>query len=267
MKLNTEKIASDFLELSSEQRLNILLHIAEKKLNISKLAKLLNSTNPEIHRNVGRLSKAGLIKKNSEGNYELSVYGKAVLEQIPSFSFVSENRDFFNSHSLENLETKFIQRIGALQEKKKIKGFVKVLEKWKKIHENADKYIFNVLSEIPYSSDIIDVISKKLKNNVQIRSVFSADVIVPEDRKKIFEEKGFQKFVSNGLLERKISKSSPLGLLITDKEAAVFFPNEEGQPDLSEMFFSTDENFHEWCQDYFDWCWKNSANFQESKLD
>ncbi len=144
---------------------------------------------------------------------------------------------------------------------------MKVLEKWKKIHENADKYIFNVLSEIPYSSDIIDVISKKLKNNVQIRSVFSADVIVPEDRKKIFEEKGFQKFVSNGLLERKISKSSPLGLLITDKEAAVFFPNEEGQPDLSEMFFSTDENFHEWCQDYFDWCWKNSANFQESKLD
>lgn len=267
MNLDSAKIANDFLELASEQRLNILLNIAEKKLNISKLAKLLNSTNPEIHRNVGRLTKAGLIKKNPEGNYELSVYGKAILQQIPSFSFVSENRDFFNSHSLENLETKFIQRLGALQEKKKIKGFVKVLEKWKKIHENADKYIYNVLSEIPYSSDIIDVISTKLKNNVQIRSVFSENVIVPEDRKKIFEAKGFQKFVSSGILERKISKSNTLGLLITDKDAAVFFPNTDGLPDLSEMFFSSDPIFRDWCQDYFDWCWKNSSNFQESKLD
>ena len=63
MKLNSEKIANDFLELASEQRLNIMINLAEKKLNISKLAKLLDATNPEIHRNVHRLTKTGLIEK------------------------------------------------------------------------------------------------------------------------------------------------------------------------------------------------------------
>ena len=60
MAFNSEKIASDFLELASEQRLNILKNLSENHLSISKLAKLLDATNPEVHRNVGRLSKSGL---------------------------------------------------------------------------------------------------------------------------------------------------------------------------------------------------------------
>jgi predicted transcriptional regulator len=89
--LSSEQIANNFLELASEQRLNILTNLSKKNLNISKLAKLLGATNPEIHRNVGRLSKNGLITKIPDGNYELTTFGKAVLVQIPSINFVSEN--------------------------------------------------------------------------------------------------------------------------------------------------------------------------------
>ena len=48
----SENIASSFLELASEQRLNIIRNIAKNKLNISKLADILDATKPEIHRNV-----------------------------------------------------------------------------------------------------------------------------------------------------------------------------------------------------------------------
>lgn len=266
MKLNSENIANDFLELASEQRLNILINLAEKNLNISKLAKLLEATNPEVHRNVGRLSKNGLIVKTPEGNYELTTYGKATLEQIPSISFVSENKDFFNTHTLNNVESKFIQRIGALQSKQRVKGFVKVLEKWQKMQENADEFIYNILSEVPYSKDIINVILKKLENDVSIKSIFSETAIIPENRKKMFEEMGFQKFVTNGNLERKISKKNTIGLLITDKEAGVFFQKKDGDLDLSEMFVGKENEFREWCEDYFEECWKNATSFQESKL-
>ena len=266
MELNSEKIANDFLELASEQRLNILINLAEKNLNISKLAKLLDATSPEIHRNVHRLTKTGLIEKTKDGNYELTTFGKAVLVQIPSFSFVSENKKYFSTHTLGNLETKFIQRLGSLQEKKQIKGFVKVLEKWKNIHENAEKYIYNILSEVPYSSDVIDVVSSKLKNKIHICSVFAEKAIIPEERKKIFEQKGFHKYVMDGILERRIGKEVTVGVLVTEKEAAVFFPNLSDELDLSEMFFSSEPSFHDWCYDYFQWCWKNSTAFQESKL-
>lgn len=266
LSLNAEKVASVFLEIASEQRLNILKQLSKENLNISKLAKILEATNPEVHRNIGRLLKNGLIEKNTDGNYQLTTYGKIMLVQIPSISFVSENKTFFNEHDLTNLETKFIQRIGALESKKEIKGFVKVLEKWTKIQENADKFIYNILSEIPYSKDIIDVIAKKLEKKIPIKSIFPDNVVVPEDRKKIFEERGFQKYASEGILERRISTNTPVGLLITDKEAAVFFPSIGGEVDLSKMFYSDEKMFREWCIDYFEDSWKNATLFQETKL-
>jgi predicted transcriptional regulator len=266
MDFDAEKISSDFLELASEQRLNILKNLRQKNLNISKLAKILDATNPEVHRNVGRLSKQGLIEKNTDGTYRLTTYGNAILLQIPSIEILSKDRNFFNNHSLDNLDAKFIQRIGQLQNKKHVKGFVKVLEKWKKIQENADKFLYNILSEIPYSNDIIEVISAKLDNDIPIKSIFLDTVIIPEDRKKLFEKKGFQKYVTKGILQRKISKNNVIGLLVTDKEAGIFFSNSKGEVDLSEMLTSTDKEFREWCEDYFKEEWEKAVNFQESKL-
>jgi predicted transcriptional regulator len=266
MKLNAENISNNFLEFASEQRLNIMLNLAEKKLNISKLAEILDATKPEVHRNIGRLIKVGVIEKESDGNFILTTYGKTILVQIPSLSFISENKEYFETHSLGNLETKFIQRLGALHDQKQIKGFVKVLEKWKKIHENAEKYIYNILSEVPYSSDIINIISSQLENNVKIQSIFSENAIIPDERKEIFQKAGFQKYITNNLLERKIMKVVSISVLVTDKEAGVFFTNNQGVPDLSIMFTSENADFHEWCLDYFECCWKNASSFQESKL-
>ena len=266
MNTDSEKIASDFLEIASEQRLNILMSLSKENLTISKLAKLLDATNPEIHRNVGRLSKNGFIAKTPDGNYELTTFGQVVLPLIPAISFVSENKKFFNAHDLSYVDKKFIQRIGSLQNKKQIKGFVKVLEKWKKIHENSEKFIYNILSEVPYSTDIIDIISDKLEKNISIKSIFLENVIIPDDRKQVFEKKQFQKHVTKGVLERRMAKGNILGLLVTDKDAAIFFHNNEGEVDLSEMFSSTDKEFREWCLDYFEDSWKKSTSFQESKL-
>lgn len=254
------------MELASEQRLGIIIRLSEQKLNLSKLSELLNATKPEVHRNVNRLLKAELIKKNTDGSYSLTTSGDAFLIQLSSFHYIIENKKYFASHTLKNLEQKFIQRLGALNEGRQINGFVRVLEKWKKIHENAHEYIYNILSEVPYSDDIIDVIASKLGNNVQIHSVFTENTIIPEDRAKKFHEKGFQNYVKSGVLERRIGKNIGASVLVTEKESAVFFPNMDGVPDLTTMFTSSDSNFHDWCYDYFEWCWKNSTRFQESKL-
>jgi len=43
MNLDPQKIAEDFLELASEQRLSILFLLLEKKLTISKIAQELDA--------------------------------------------------------------------------------------------------------------------------------------------------------------------------------------------------------------------------------
>jgi predicted transcriptional regulator len=266
MSLDAEKIAEDLLEFASEQRLGILFLLLEKKLTISKLAEELDATAPEIHRNITRMLKNKLVEKDNDSNFSLTVFGKTICDLMPSFSFISQNRTFFESHDFGNLEVKFIQRLGALQEHKKIKGFVKVLEKWTEIHNNSEKYIFNILAEVPYSKEIIDIVEKKLKSGIKISSMFSESTVIPEERKEVFQKKNFQKFVIQGNLERKMTEHISIVTLLNEKEACIIFPTKNGGIDLSEMIYSKDTQFHEWCLDYFNHKWNNSASFQEDKL-
>ena len=267
MNLDPEKIAENFLELSSEQRLKIIFSLLEKESNLSGMAKKLDATNPEVHRNFNRMLKAGLVEKDSDGNFHLTTFGKTICSQIPSIVFISENKNYFEIHDFGNIPVKFIHRIGELYENKHIKGFVKVLEKWKQVHENAEKYIYNILTEVPYSKDIIDTVETKLKNKIKIRSVFAENAIIPDERKTIFQIKDFNKYVKDSTLERKMNKNTSVIVLVNEKEACVIFPKRNGEHDMSEMFYSSDSQFHEWCLDYFNHCWDDSTRFQESKLE
>ena len=251
--------------IASEQRLEILFRLKEKKSTVSVIAKQLDATVPEVFRNFERLAKAGLIEKGVDGNYHLTLYGITVLEQIPSITFLSQNEKYFKNHDYGNIPTKFIQRIGALRSANHIKGVVKVLDRWKEVHKNADKFIFNILTEVPYSPDIIEVVGEKAKKDVKIRSIFSESVIIPDARKEIFEKLHFKKFVDKGIIERKMKKDVQVVVLLNEKEACIIFPK-DGEADMSEMLYSSEQDFHEWCMDYFNYCWENSGAFQERKL-
>jgi predicted transcriptional regulator len=99
-----------------------------------------------------------------------------------------------------------------------------------------------------------------------IHSVFAENAIIPEERKEIFNTKNFNKFIKDDLLVRRMINQISVVVLLNEKESCVIFPNQTGEPDMSEMLHSTDPQFHEWCLDYFEYCWKNSSSFQELKL-
>src|SRR5690348_10311943 len=156
-----EKIADDFLELASQQRLGILLKLLDKKSKVSIIAKDLDATVPEVYRNFERLVKSNLIVKESDGDYSITTYGKIICDQIPSLSFLSQNKKYFTDHGFGDLPQKFLQRVGALADGQHVKGFVKVLEQWKNIYKNSDEYIYNILFEVPYDSDLLELLVKK----------------------------------------------------------------------------------------------------------
>ena len=266
MKILTDKISSEFFEIGSEQRLNIILHLNEKRWSISALAKELDSTVTEVHRNFRRLQRVGLILKDADGTYHLTVRGENICSQIPSIAFVLENTKYFENHNFGDLPIKFRQRIGDLYENRHIKGVVRVLEKWKQVHNNANQYIYNILTEVPYSKEIIDVIEEKLIKKIRICSIFSENAIIPDERKEIFKIKDFTKFIKEDLLVRRMTNQVSISVLMNEKESCIIFPNLNGEPDMSEMLYSTDPQFHEWCLDYFEHRCKNSSRFQESKL-
>lgn len=259
-----EDSAKDFLELASQQRLRIMLSLLNKPSKPSIIRKELNVTIQEISRNFDRLMKTGFLVKNSEGYYDLSTFGKTLCLQIPSIVFLSQNRQYFENHSLDNVPLKFRQRIAALVQGEHIKGFVKVQEQWTKIYKNANEYTYNVLSELP--SEIIKLAIKNANANIRISNVFSEHMIIPEERKEILETKEFKNLLQNGNIDRKMKKGINVNIILNEKEAILSFPSLNGDADLSQAFFSNDIIFHEWCLDLFRYFWYESNPFNESKL-
>jgi len=266
MNSDYQSSAKEFLEIASAQRLAILLRLYENTSKVSVLAKDLGATIPEVYRNFERLAKADLIVKNSEGDYSITTYGKIMCGQISSIRFLSVNKKYFKDHNFGDIPQKFLHRIGALEEAKQIKGFVKVMEKWQEIYKNADEHIYNILYEIPYSADLMEPLTKKIENGVKLHSILSESAIIPKERKQIIDKLGIRKLIENGLLERKMKDDVSTVMILNEKEGCVMFPSKTGEVDLSEGFYGNDPLFQEWCGDYFDYCWSRAKPFQESKM-
>jgi len=260
-----EKTADHFLELASPQRLQILFKLSEKSFTITEMAKELDSTKQEVHRNFRRLEYSRLIEKNVDGKYSVTTFGKTMCTQVPSLVFLSENMEYFEDHEFGDVPIKFIMRTGQLAGGKHIKGVVKVLEQWKTIYKNANEYVYEAFYEVPL--DLIEPLVKRIKNGIQFNYIFSKSAVIPKGRKDLLRKLGFDKLIEKGLVERKMRDTVLTVVVLNEKEACVLFPNRKGEADISEMFYGNDPMFHEWCLDYFRYCWYGSDVFQESKLE
>jgi len=77
------RVAENYLELASTQRLHLLFKLMERsRKRIEPMAKELGATKQEVHRNLVRLENSGLISKDKEGRYTLTTFGRASCLQI-----------------------------------------------------------------------------------------------------------------------------------------------------------------------------------------
>ena len=264
---NTEQT---FIELASEQRLSILFRLNEQDTKLSKLAKDLNVTMQEVHRNVNRLMDVGLIRKNTEGTFSLTTFGTIIIKQIPAYDFLSRNKEYFSDHVLGEIPMKFIQRIGALDNCEYIYGMVAVIERWQQLYNESSEYIYGMLPQIPLEL-IESVIPKIKKDGVKFNYILPQKALVPKKRTKLLNESGFYDLLKKQerLVERRMIDSVQVGVVLNEKQATVMFPTSKGKTiaDMNSMFYSKEDPlFHEWCLDYFRYCWYGSKSFDESKL-
>ena len=259
-----------FFELASEQRLSILFKLSNQSSKLAQLAKDLDVTMQEVHRNVNRLQDSGLIRKDANGQFSLTTFGTTILQQIPTMNFLSRNKDYFSDHYLGDIPMKFVHRIGALDNSEYLEGLVAVLERWKQIYNSSREYIFGMLPQIPL--ELIESLLAKIKQSgIKFNYILSQQTIVPKKRADLLKDAGFNDLLKQGLVERRMVDKMPVAVILNEKEATVMFPTlKKGQAvaDMNSLFYSGKENalFHEWCLDYFRYCWYSSKTFDESKL-
>jgi predicted transcriptional regulator len=264
---NTEQT---FVELASEQRLSILFRLTEEDTKLSQLAKDLGVTMQEVHRNVNRLMEVGLIKKNSGGMFSLTTFGNTIIKQIPAYDFLSRNKEYFSDHNLGEIPMKFVHRIGALNNSEYLSGMVAVIERWKQLYNDSSEYIYGMVPQIPL--ELIESVIPKVKNDgVIFNYILPQKAIVPKKRTQLLTQSGFYDLLKmeKKVVDRRMVDRVHVAVVLNENQATVMFPTVKDKivADMNSMFYSRDDSlFHEWCLDYFRYCWYNSKSFDESKL-
>lgn len=253
-----------FFELASEQRLSIIFRVNEKPARIAQLAKDLNITMQEAHRNVNRLQRAGLIEKDSDGAFSLTTFGNTITKQIPTFNYLSKHREYFSEHVLGELPMKFIQRLGALDRSEYVKGVVAVIERWKEMYRRANDFIYEMIPQVPL--DLIEpAVGRVKERGVKYSYVLPRNVIIPVGRKELLKKLGHNELL-NKAIERRMVDSVQVAVVLNEKQASVFFPTQKGETDMNMIFYSEDPLFHEWCLDYFRYRWYGGDIFDETQI-
>ena len=271
---NGESVFEDsektFIELSNSQRLQIINALTNSSMNLTLIAKHLGITMQEAHRNFNRLMDAGIVSKDSSGSYSLTTFGNTIVTQIPSINFLSKNKNYFSDHYFADLPMKFVQRIGSLDNSNFIQGLVAVIEEIKEMYRYSEEYIYGMIPQVPL--DLMEVAAKTVKERkIKFNYILPKNAVIPKKGKDFLNEINYPELIRNGLVERKMIEDVRVSVVLNEKKALVMFPSIKGETDMNGAFSNSihKENnklFHEWCLDYFRYCWLSSKPFDNAKL-
>jgi predicted transcriptional regulator len=257
-------LAADlFTELASDLRCSMLMSLSNKPAKLSSLAREFDTTVQDVHRNANRLMETGLVRKNEDGAIHLTEYGRIVVKQVPYFVFMKNHAKFFAEHTLNDMPEKFVQRIGSLQNCELVRSVTSVMEKLKKLESSTQKQLRIMVSQA-WAEEGRIIIELSMQG-VQILTIVGRNTIFP---KEIVESilKTIDKIPANQRkMEAKMVDKVHVALYIADENAAVMFPNKEGEIDMNALFIGNDPAFHEWCSDLFDHYWSRAGYFDVKK--
>ncbi len=260
----SESLKNIFFIFGNEYRLKIIDALFNKKrLTMTKLAIELGTELSTIQNYVEYLLQKEIIEKDQKGNYKLTNLTELLVKQIPSFTFLINNQEYFKEHDL-NLPIHFINRISELCNSSIIRGYPLIHEKICDIYENCTEYIFNIIHEVDYSKDILDLLESKLKKNDKFvtNTIFSQSPVIPKKYKNIIQNYNFSNFKLNNQIHQKAIDEVKMSLILTDKESILMFPRiEKSIVDTTAILYSNDKNFHKWSFDYFIELWNIAYNF------
>jgi len=251
-----ENVCSLFFELSNEDRLSIMLALEREPLKLTHISKKLDLTSSESHRQLSRMLETKLVVKDVEGFFSLTPFGEQALKWIPGYTFISENSEYFQSHTLSNLPNDLLSRLGDLSGCIFSNDAMISVSHIETMIREADKHIYNIHDQ--YLLSAYPLASEAVKRGVKIKSI---DPVVYrpalEIKGEISEEdqKTLSQALEEGRLVNRKMENFGVFLWMSEKEIAILsFPTLDGTFDYL-GFTSKDDRALKWCNDLFNYYW------------
>jgi len=234
-----EHLCDLLFELSSSERMNIMLSLLQERLKLSHVSQRLDMTVTEASRHLQRLSNIQLVSRDADGTFGPTPYGELAVSLLSSLDFISVNRQYFLEHIVSNLPYGFVNRLGELSSSTYEMDAVKVLAHCTEILQKAEDYIWTQSYQL--LPDHVPIIEDRIKNGVNFRGIFPEYIDLPVTLLPVIRTRHHVE----------------LRILATEKEAMTGFAHLTGKPHYS-AFFSEDPKFIKWCKEVHHYYWESS---------
>ena len=254
-----EALCDLLFELSNDDRLSILFELQKEPMKLSNISKTLDFTPQATSRNLTRLVEVGLIRRNEASEYILTPHGSTSLNLLGPYLFLTENRDYMDTHLTEKLPSEFLARIGDLRNCERVDDPLVMASSMEKVFEESEKWHSYISPFRAASHKSQEHIVNKLDSGVVMRNIEETDYFVPDRTLSIIPKEEMHRLEyhwRNGIYEYRYLDKINIRINMSEKEVSILtFPKIDGKVDLL-GFTSSDPKFHSWCKDIFDFYWE-----------
>jgi len=252
------QISELFFELSHEGRLNILKAVFGGNKKHAQLVNELGLPGPEISRHLIRLQKMKLIQKVPNGSYQLTSFGRLLLEVIPFLENGLNFIDFINSHDFSPIPLDILLRIGSLPEVELKTMTMENIELWGELVKTATNFIYSITNQVQTSIIPIFIEQAHVGAAPEMKAIIDAELfkkyLQPEylipNVTRVMKEINFFDNV-------RIATELNISLTITDKGALIFLRSSKNI-DYGQGIFGRSEEFIQATKKVFNLFWNRS---------
>ena len=258
-----EALLELFFELSNDTRMNILTNLVREPMRLTSLSNKLDSPAQEVSRQLARLEKMTLTRKNSEGFYSVTSYAKHILSLMTGYSFLTENREYSTEHTAEGIPLKFLNRIGELQGSQPSNDVMMAFHFAEETIKGSNERIMILSDQILLST--IPLLEERVSKGVPFYLVVPQDFDLSQPVKEFF----LSRQVDNPLNERvrsRFAEEISAVIVASEREVGILaFPSVKGEFDYK-GFRSSKKEMVQWATDLFMHYWENSSTKIPDKI-
>ncbi len=245
-------------EVSNEDRHGILHRLEEEPCNVTKIAKGQGLSLPETSRHVSRLCEVGLTRKEPEGLYPLTPYGKLVLKQLRELEFTTRYREYFTNHSMAGIPSEFVKRIGDLSGSAFTDNILEFFRQIEHVIKQAEEYVWLLVDQFPMNH--LSLIVEAIDRGVQFRILEPRNRALDPDLEAMASEESdaIVRSKITPLVQQRMMDDVNVYLYLSENNCASSFPTLKGDNEYR-GFKSTDETSLKWCKELFLHYWDEAT--------
>lgn len=218
--------------------------LSANKLRMNEVARKIDITATETSRQIKRLLDELIIKKEPDGAYTITNYGKLVLHFLPAFEFIFKHKQYFLVHDIWQLPPQFISRLGELSHGSLCTELAETVNRIEKMMRSSNDHVWVITDQV--MSVHSNVMTERISKGVKFRSLIH-ERLIKSSQVKLFGNN----------VERRVLPSIPGVVVITEKEAAIGLLTMNGKMSHS-GFFGSDPSFMKWVTDFFLYYWEQT---------